>query len=141
MDHIRLCRVLGWCLWAAFRLLSQIYSPDLALHHEFGRSLAGRDRGRLGNAGWTGGWRGLGAAPQELRFGLYRAVEHAAGPRIPLYRAGDAHRYRSRLQQTVGSTAGRGPMSAPGEGRALEVVQLKKAFGGLIVTDDVSLAI
>ena len=32
-------------------------------------------------------------------------------------------------------------MSAPGDGRALEVVQLKKAFGGLIVTDDVSLAI
>jgi branched-chain amino acid transport system ATP-binding protein len=32
-------------------------------------------------------------------------------------------------------------MSAPGEGLALEVVHLKKAFGGLVVTDDVSLAI
>ena len=32
-------------------------------------------------------------------------------------------------------------MSAPGDGLALEVVHLKKAFGGLMVTDDVSLAI
>ena len=39
------------------------------------------------------------AAVEELRLGLYRALEHAAGPGVPVHRAGDADRNRSRPQQ------------------------------------------
>src|SRR5256885_235487 len=68
-------------------------------------------------------------------------MEHAAGPGVPVYRSGDAERTRSGFQQTDGWIAGRPAMTVSTSGYALEVVNLKKAFGGLVVTQDVSLAI
>src|SRR6478735_6584115 len=68
-------------------------------------------------------------------------MEHAAGSRVPVHRLGDAEWARSGLQQPDGSIAGKPAMTASASGYALEVVNLKKAFGGLVVTQDVSLAI
>src|SRR4029453_16331678 len=68
-------------------------------------------------------------------------MEHAVGPGVPVHRAGDAGRACSRIQQADGWIAGRFAMIVPTSGYALEVINLKKAFGGLVVTQDVSLAI
>ncbi len=79
--------------------------PDRALHHEFGGSPARRDRRRLGNARWSGRRRRPGTAVEELRLGLYRPLEHAARPGLPVYRSGDADRNRARRQQAYGAAA------------------------------------
>ena len=124
---------------AAVRLLQQIYSPEFALDHELGRSPARRDRRRIGNAGRPCGRRSAGAAAQELCLGLCRTLEHAAGPGVPVHRSGDADRYRSRRDQ-AGGAAARGIAMTPTSGFALEVIDLKKAFGGLVVTQNISLS-
>src|SRR6266550_4870727 len=67
-------------------------------------------------------------------------MEHAAGLGVPVYRSGDAERTRSGFQQTDGWIAGRPAMTVSTSGYALEVANLKKAFGGLVVTQNVSLA-
>src|ERR1700731_736065 len=68
-------------------------------------------------------------------------MEHAAGTGVPVHRTGDAGWARSRLQQADGAIAQGIAMIALTPDHALEVVNLKKAFGGLTVTQDVSLAI
>src|ERR1700676_431309 len=68
-------------------------------------------------------------------------MEHAAGPGVPVHRAGDAGWTRSRLQQADGGIAQGTAMTPPTSDHALEVVDLMKAFGGLVVTQRVSLAI
>src|SRR5437588_11588452 len=141
MDHFCLCGLLGQRVWAALRLLSQIYPPELALDYEFGRSLARRDRGWFRNARWSGRWRGAGAAPEKLRLSLSRAMEHAAGIGVPVHRAGAADRHRSWREQAHGPIAWGPAMTASTSGYALEVINLKKAFGGLTATQNVSLSI
>src|SRR5712692_7633758 len=141
MDHLHLCRFLGWGVRTALRLLQQIYSPDFAFDHQLRRSLARRDCRRLGNAWRSGGRRRARAAVEELRLGLYRTMEHAAGPGVPVHRFGDADRNRSRLKQIDdGNTQGI-TMTPRTPDHALEIIDLKKAFGGLVVTQGVSLAI
>src|SRR5450756_974136 len=68
-------------------------------------------------------------------------MEHAAGSGVPVHRAGDAGWTRSRLQQADGGIAQGIAMTSPTSDHALEVTNLKKAFGGLVVTQSVSLAI
>src|SRR5262249_43086543 len=60
-------------------------------------------------------------------------------PGVPVHRAGDADRDRARRPQPCGPNPRRCAMSdAP---YALEVRHLKKAFGGLPVTQDVTLLV
>src|ERR1700682_4256325 len=141
MDHLCLCRFLGRHIRIALRLLQQIYPPDFAFDHELGRSPARRDCRRLGNAWRSGGRRRAGAALEELRLGLYRKMEHAAGSGVPVHRFGDADRNRSRLRQMDDAITQGITMIPLAPDHALEIINLKKAFGGLVVTQDVSLAI
>src|SRR5882757_7325913 len=141
VDHLRLCRLLGQHIRIALRLLQQIHPPDLAFYHEFGRSLARRDCGRLGNARRSGCRRGTCAAAEELRLGLYRAMEHAAGSGVPVHRSGDADGNRPRRKQTADGIARGIAMTPLTSDYALEVTDLTKAFGGLVVTQGISLAI
>ena len=67
---------------------------------------ARRHRRRLRHARRPGRRRRAGAAAEELRLGLYRTMEHAAGPGVPVHRSGDAGRHRSRLQQVDGGLRG-----------------------------------
>src|SRR5450759_3417176 len=138
LDHLHLCRFLGRHIRTALRLLQQIHPPDVAFDHQFGRGIARRYRRRLGNARWSGGRRRAGAAAEELRLGLYRTMEHAARSGVPVHRSGDADRNRPWLGQT---NAPEIAMTQLASDHALEVINLKKAFGGLVVTQDVSLAI
>src|SRR5258708_16037371 len=107
MDHLHLCRLLGWCVRTAVRLLQQIYPPDFAFDHELGRSLARRDCRRLGNAWRSGGRRCARVAIEELRVRLYRAMEHAGGSGVPVHRFGDANRNCPRPEQLHNATARR----------------------------------
>src|SRR6202165_515888 len=68
-------------------------------------------------------------------------MEHAAGTCVPVHRTGDAGWARSRLQQAHGGIAQGIAMTALTPDPALEVGKLKKAFGVLVVTQCVSLAI
>src|SRR6202030_1447561 len=68
-------------------------------------------------------------------------MEHAIGPGIPVHRAGNADRHRSRCQQADCGNAQEPAMTVAVSNLALEVISLKKAFGGLMVTQDVSLAV
>src|SRR5258708_641317 len=65
-------------------------------------------------------------------------MEHVAGPGVPVHRAGDAGRNRSRPRQTAAQGTAMTPLTSD---YALEVTDLKKAFGGLVVTQNVSLMI
>ena len=121
-------------------LLQQIHSSDIAIHHELGGGLARRHRRRLGNPERPGRRRGAGAVAEELRVGLSRTLEYAARACIPVHRPGDADGNRSRPEQAVQPAQGIA-MPSPGPTYALEISHLKKAFGGLVVTQDVSLAI
>src|SRR5258705_540950 len=141
MDHLHLCRLLGWCVRTAVRLFQQIYPPDFAWDHELGRSLARRDCRRLGNAWRSGGRRCARVAIEELRVRLYRAMEHAAGSGVPVHRFGDANRNCPRPEQIDNGTARGITMTPRTPDHALEIIDLKKAFGGLVVTQDISLAI
>jgi branched-chain amino acid transport system ATP-binding protein len=68
-------------------------------------------------------------------------LEHAAGAGVAVHRSGDADRYRSWLNQ-AGNGAAQGTAMTPlACDYALEVVSLNKAFDGLTVTQNVSLAI
>src|SRR4051794_13601018 len=139
LDRFYLCRVLGRRIGAAVCLLPQIHPSDLALDHKLRGSPARRDRRRLGHRGGSRGRRGAGAAAEELCLGLSGALEHAARPGVPVHRAVDADRDHSRPFQTGGKSAWRAAM--PASAFALEIVNLNKAFGGLPVTQDISLAI
>ncbi len=97
LDHLHLCRLLGRRIRTALRLLQQVHSSDIALHHEFGRGPARRHRRRLGDAERPVGRRRAGAAVEELRVSLCRALEHAARARVPVHRSRDADGHRSRL--------------------------------------------
>src|SRR5258705_472709 len=141
MDHLHLCRLLGWCVRTAVRLFQQIYPPDFAWDHELGRSLARRDCRRLGNAWRSGGRRCARVAIEELRVRLYRAMEHAAGSGFPVNRFGHANRNCPRPEQIDNGTARGITMTPRTPDHALEIIDLKKAFGGLVVTQDISLAI
>src|SRR6202142_682061 len=68
-------------------------------------------------------------------------MEYSARPRLPVHRAGDADRNRPRRRQTRGQIARGIAMSPLTSDYALEVVNIRKAFGGLVVTQDISLAI
>src|SRR5882724_13450098 len=68
-------------------------------------------------------------------------MEYAVGPGVPLHRTGDAKRHRSRGQPPGYETTRGLSMKTPASDHALEVVNLKKAFGGLTVTQDVSIAV
>ena len=87
------------------------------------------------------GWRGAGAFIEELCFRLYRALEHAARPRVPVHCAGDADRHRAGPAKARRAFSGAIVMTAPSPDFALEIIGLNKAFGGLKVTQDVSLSI
>src|SRR5260370_6207301 len=141
MDHLYLCRILGWRSRIAVCLLQQIYPPDFAFDYELGRSPARRDCRRLGNARRSGGRGRARAAIEELRVGLYRTIEHAAGSCVPVHRFGDADRHCSRRKQIDYGTPQGITMTPLTSDHALEVIDLKKAFGGLVVTQDISLAI
>src|SRR3979490_2661152 len=68
-------------------------------------------------------------------------MEHAAGSGVPVYRSGDAGWNRSRSKQTNDGTTEGIRMIPLRAGSALQIIDLKKAFGGLVVTQNVSLAI
>src|SRR6202035_4898692 len=68
-------------------------------------------------------------------------MEHATGSGVPVDRTGNANGYRSRREQAGEGTAQGNAMTPLALNYALEVVNLKKAFGGLAVTHDISLAI
>src|SRR6202790_3572651 len=68
-------------------------------------------------------------------------MEHAAGTGVSVHRTGDAGWARSRLQQAHGGTGQGIAMTPLPSDHALEDVNLMKAFGGLVVTQSVSLAI
>src|SRR5690242_8796046 len=118
LDHLCLCRILGWNIGAALRLLSQIHPSDLALDHEFGRSAARGDRRRFGNTGRSRGRCGPRAAVEELCFRLSRTMEYVTRSRIPVHRHGDARRRSAWFQPTDGRFAWREAMTDP----ALEVI-------------------
>jgi branched-chain amino acid transport system ATP-binding protein len=67
-------------------------------------------------------------------------MEHAAGSGLPVHRFGDADRNRSGPEQAAGGTAQRAKMNPLTSDLALEIVNLNKAFGGLVVTQNISLA-
>src|SRR6266404_1682805 len=139
MDHLHLCRLLGRGIRTALRLLQQVHSPDFAFDHEFGRSTARRDRRRLGHVGRAGRRRRTGAAVEELCLGLHRALEYAARSGLPIHRSGDADRDCSRFEQVVERVTERIPMTSLTSNDALQIINLNKAFGGLSVTQNVSL--
>src|SRR5258706_2701114 len=68
-------------------------------------------------------------------------MEYAAGTGVSVHRSGYADRNRSRPEQACEETARETTMTPLASDYALEVVNLKKAFGGLVVTHSVSLAI
>src|SRR5216684_6271226 len=68
-------------------------------------------------------------------------MEHAAGPGVFVYRSRNADGNRSRSKQACDGIAQGIAMTALMSDYALEIVNLNKAFGGLSVTQDVSLAI
>jgi branched-chain amino acid transport system ATP-binding protein len=68
-------------------------------------------------------------------------MEHAAGSGVPVYRSGDADWNRSRSKQTNDGTTEGITMIPLTSDYALQIIDLKKAFGGLVVTQNVSLAI
>src|SRR6266851_4101476 len=140
MDHVHLCWLLGRHIWIALRLLQQVYPPHITFYHQLGRGLAWRYCRGFGNPRRSGRRRGTGAVAEELRLGLYRAMEHAAGSGLPVHRFGDADRNRSGPKQAAGGTAQRAAMNPLTSDFALEIVNLNKAFGGLVVTQNVSLA-
>ncbi len=102
--------------------------------------LARRHRRRLGNVDRSGDRRGSRAVAEELRVGLCRALEYAARACIPDHRSGDADGNRSRLEQAVEPSQGIA-MNSEEPILALKVSNLKKSFGGLVATQDVSLTI
>jgi branched-chain amino acid transport system ATP-binding protein len=68
-------------------------------------------------------------------------VEHASRSGVPVHRSGDADGDRSRLKQAGDGIAQGIAMTSLTTDYALEVINLNKAFGGLSVTQAVSLAI
>src|SRR5258708_28174944 len=67
-------------------------------------------------------------------------MEHAAGPSVPVHRSAHAGRNRSAVEQADGGITLGIAMTSTASTYALEVIDLKKAFGGLVVTQSVSLA-
>src|ERR1700682_1462514 len=68
-------------------------------------------------------------------------MEYAAGSGVSIHRSGYADRNRSRPEQACKGTAGETTMTPLTSDYAVEVINLKKAFGGLVVTQSVSLTI
>src|ERR1700704_6670391 len=68
-------------------------------------------------------------------------MEHAAGSGVPVHCSGDADGNRSRLKRAGNGIAQGLTMTQLTSDYALEVIDLKKAFGGLVVTQSISLAI
>src|SRR5439155_1405040 len=95
-----------------------------ALGH--GLPLGGAHRRRHGGAGRAGGRRRGRHAPQELRLGVHRALEHAARPRFRPHRGVHAGGRRARGEKTVA---------------ALRLQNLRKSFGGLPAISNVSLEV
>src|SRR5204862_349847 len=126
LGQLRVRRFLGRGVGAALRVLPQIYSPHFAVPHQFRRGPAGGDGRRLGDAGRAGGWGRDRHAPQELRLGVHRALEHAARPGFRPHRGVHAGGRRSRGEKTVA---------------ALRLQNLRKSFGGLPAISDVSLEV
>src|SRR5207244_9475780 len=60
---------------------------------------------------------------------------------FPVHRSGDAHRDHSRLAQARSPKTRGTAMTTPTSPYALEINNLQKAFGGLPVTQNVSLAV
>src|SRR5204862_25090 len=79
-----------------------------------------------GDARRAGGRRSDRHAPQELRLGVHRALEHAARPGFRPHRGVHAGGRRSRGEKTVA---------------ALRLQNLRKSFGGLPAISDVSLEV
>src|SRR5215468_9497045 len=68
-------------------------------------------------------------------------MEHAVGLRVSFHRAGHAEGHRPWRQQACYKPPRGIAMTAPVSDHALEVVNLKKTFGGLTVTQNVSLTV
>ena len=103
LDYLRLFRLLGRRGGPALRVLQQVHSSQRAVACQFGGRTARRDRRRIGHARRSGRRRGDRGDHEELRFRLYRALEHAARIRVRRDRAVHARRPRSRTAPPVGA--------------------------------------
>jgi branched-chain amino acid transport system ATP-binding protein len=94
-----------------------------------------------GSGTWPGCRRSARAVIEELCLRVCRTVEYVVGLGVPAYRAGNAQRHRSRREQPGCEIAWGVSVTATASNHALEVVNLRKAFGGLAVTQDVSISV
>src|SRR5262245_33562242 len=136
LAHFRVRGRLGRGVRIAVRVLPQVHPPRIVRARQLRRGVARSDRRRLGNAGRSNRRRRYRDDPQELRLGVRRALEHVARVRIRRDRALHAGRHRAGPAPLVDRVALEARVTA-----ALALTGLRKAFGGLPATNDVSLAV
>ena len=79
LDHVHLCRLLGRRSGLLYVYYNKYIHPTSLSTTSSAEALLGVIAGGSGTLGRPGGRRGAGAVVEELRLGLCRALEHAAG--------------------------------------------------------------